>query len=202
MLLQGVIVGLAGADGPFAEELARGLVDHGAHLTPLDGNLPLDGVVHCCTDADALAPASFESLDPHAWDVRCEAVLRAAIDTCRIAHARMSARGGAVVFVTPAVSLVGAAGYAASTAGLEGVRSLVKSAARQWGSVGITVACVAPGLDLVVPDAPAPVERAALARSPEVRTEVAGAVAFLLSGAARGVTGATIVVDGGSVMSP
>ncbi|MHB8464538.1 MAG: SDR family oxidoreductase [Acidimicrobiales bacterium] len=201
-LLDGKTVAMTGAGGAFADELAGGLRDHGARLVAPDADHLLHGVVHLCTETSAMVDGPLAGLTPAEWDDRCEAVVRAAIDTCRTAHARLSGHGGAVVFVTPAVSLVGAANHAAYAAALEGVRAMAKSAARQWGPVGITVNCVAPAFALVAEGAASPIERPALDRGPVVRAEVAGVVAFLLSDAGAGVTGSTIAVDGGSVMMP
>ena len=83
----------------------------------------------------------------------------------------------------------------------EGMRSLAKSAARQWGERGITVNCVAPPLGLLGADTPAAVDRPALGRAPTVE-DLAHAIAVLASDAARSITGATIPVDGGVVMLP
>ena len=201
-LLDGRVIALAGSSGSFVDAVAHGLLDQGAVLTDVADTGRLDGVVHFCTDEAALARAPFESLDASTWDASCEAILRAALETCRLAHARLGRDGGRVVFVTPAASLVGTAGLAPATAALEGVRAMAKSAARQWGAASITVNCVAPSVRLFLPDLPPPLDREALGRLPDVRAEVAPAVAFLLSDAAAGLTGTTIVVDGGSVMVP
>jgi NAD(P)-dependent dehydrogenase (short-subunit alcohol dehydrogenase family) len=76
------------------------------------------------------------------------------------------------------------------------MRSLAKVAARQWGSAGITVNCVAVAVD--------PSERGplppALGRSVDIRRDVAAAVAMLAGAGARAITGVTIPVDGGVVM--
>ena len=94
----------------------------------------------------------------------------------------------------------GQANYAASKAGLIG---LTKTAARELGPKGVTVNAVAPGMVLTeMTLALAPevrqkaLDEAALARLPEV-ADIAAAVLFLLSDAARCVTGEVIRVDSG-----
>ncbi|WP_431854518.1 3-oxoacyl-ACP reductase FabG [Azospirillum sp.] len=94
----------------------------------------------------------------------------------------------------------GQANYAASKAGLVG---LTKTAARELGPKGVTVNAVAPGMVLTeMTLALAPevrqkaLDEAVLTRLPEV-ADIAAAVLFLLSDAARCVTGEVIRVDSG-----
>jgi NAD(P)-dependent dehydrogenase (short-subunit alcohol dehydrogenase family) len=84
---------------------------------------------------------------------------------------------------------------------------MAKSAARQWGEWGLTVNCVAPPVELMAPAGGTPpaglaLAERALGRGPDRRTDVAPVVALLAADAAHFVTGATIPVDGGSVMAP
>ncbi|MEX1157675.1 MAG: 3-oxoacyl-[acyl-carrier-protein] reductase [Thermomicrobiales bacterium] len=116
-------------------------------------------------------------------------------------------RGGSIVNLTSVIGLVGNAGqanYAAAKAGLVG---FTKSLAREVGSRGITVNAVAPGfIDTRLTDVlsdeikDASIKQIPLGRfgSPE---DVAGAVAFLVSPAARYITGHTLSVDGGLFMA-
>jgi acetoacetyl-CoA reductase/3-oxoacyl-[acyl-carrier protein] reductase len=94
----------------------------------------------------------------------------------------------------------GQANYAASKAGLVG---LTKTAARELGPKGVTVNAVAPGMVLTeMALALAPelrqkaLDESALKRLPEVE-DVANAVLFLLSDAARAITGEVLKVDAG-----
>ena len=116
-------------------------------------------------------------------------------------------KGGSIVFVSSIVGLIGNPGqsiYALTKAGLLG---LAKSLAKELGSRGVRVNAVAPGF----------IETAMTAAMPEAAKaqylntiplgrpgrpeDVSGVVRFLCSDAASYVTGQTIVIDGGLVMS-
>jgi len=116
------------------------------------------------------------------------------------------ARKGRIVNIASVVGVMGNAGqtnYAASKAGLMG---FTKSLAREVGSRGITVNCVAPGfIETDMTRALGDAQREALvgaiplARlgSPE---DVAAAVLFLVSPDAGYITGETLHVNGGMYM--
>ena len=116
------------------------------------------------------------------------------------------ARWGRIVNVSSVVASMGNAGqtnYAASKAGMEGFS---RSLAREIGSRGITVNCVAPGFidtDMTreLPEANRAklLEQIALGRLGDA-SEVAAVVAFLTSDAAGYVTGETVHVNGGLYM--
>jgi 3-oxoacyl-[acyl-carrier protein] reductase len=114
----------------------------------------------------------------------------------------MRGRAGRIVLITPTVALVGAEGRAPFAMAVEGIRTMAKAAARQWGSRGITANCVAPSLDVfgIQHDATGSVAPA-LGRVPTLDDLVAVVVA-LLGDAGASVTGTTITVDGGVVMAP
>lgn len=116
------------------------------------------------------------------------------------------ARWGRIINVSSVVASMGNAGqtnYAASKAGMEGFS---RSLAREIGSRGITVNCVAPGFidtDMTreLPEANRAklLEQIALGRLGDA-AEVAAVVAFLASEAAGYVTGETLHVNGGLYM--
>jgi len=197
------------AGGGTATAVTAALVDapsaRAAFATASRALGPLDLVV-LVSDAPAVyTVAPLAETDPAGWDVRCEAVLRSALGCARAAYAQLHQRGGRFVAVTPTVSLTGAAGLVPAVTAAEGLRALVKSAARQWGATGITANCVAVPLALVAPDqadADPTVDEPALGHPPDARADVAAVVALLASDAAGTVTGATLAVDGGVVMTP
>jgi len=119
----------------------------------------------------------------------------------------MKARKGRVINIASVVAASGNAGqtnYAAAKAGMIGFS---KSLAREVGSRGITVNCVAPGfIDTDMTRDLSEEQRGALLGSipldrlgqPE---EIAAAVAFLASSGAGYITGETLHVNGGMYMA-
>ena len=142
-----------------------------------------------------------------AWQKVLETNLTGAFRMLRaVARPMLKARSGVIVNITSIVGLKGNAGqanYCASKAGLIG---LTKSAAREFGSRGIRVNAVAPGLiETDMTAALTQEQKQALAGglplgrigTPE---EVAGAVSFLASDEAAYITGQVLGVDGGMGM--
>jgi 3-oxoacyl-[acyl-carrier protein] reductase len=200
---------VTGSDAGFGRELAQQLADRGVELVPDgrgDGSVdgPVDMVVHADVDPVALEPRPLAATSPEDWHRRCEAVLRVAFDCARRAHGLLRPGGGLLVFVTPTVGITGAAELVPYATAIEGMRSLAKVAARQWGAVGIRVNCVAPAVELLTP-APGrlgpDVAEAALGDDRVGAAAVAGVIALLADDAVA-VTGATVPVDGGVVMAP
>ncbi len=112
--------------------------------------------------------------------------------------------GGRIVNISSIVSATGFSGlsvYAATKASLIG---FTKSLARELGPLGITVNAVAPGfVDTRMTDGLEGAHREQIVRrSPLKRLaeaeDVAEAVAFLVSDAARNITGTVMTVDAGS----
>ena len=130
--------------------------------------------------------------------------LGGAFHVCQAAARRMlRRRRGAIVTMSSIVGIHGNAGqtnYSASKAGLIG---LTKSLAKEIGSRGVRVNCIAPGyiateLTDVLPEN---AREALLASTPLGRLgepeDIARCVRFLVSDASSFVTGAVLAVDGG-----
>ena len=141
------------------------------------------------------------------WDKVLDTDLKSVYRLCKLAlRPMMKARYGRIITITSVVGSMGNAGqsnYAAAKAGLVGFS---KSLAREVGSRGITVNCVAPGfIDTDMTRALTDEQRKSLlAHVPVGRfgavAEVAACVAFLASDSAGYVTGATLHVNGGMHM--
>ncbi|MBU6505838.1 MAG: 3-oxoacyl-ACP reductase FabG [Betaproteobacteria bacterium] len=141
------------------------------------------------------------------WDEVLDTNLKSAFLLSRaVLRDMMKARAGRIINIGSVVGTTGNAGqsnYAAAKAGLVG---LTKSLARELGSRGITVNCVAPGfIETDMTRALEESQQTALKASiplgrlgqPE---DVAHAVAYLASPGAGYITGATLHVNGGMSM--
>jgi NAD(P)-dependent dehydrogenase (short-subunit alcohol dehydrogenase family) len=129
---------------------------------------------------------------------------------CARAAARImvdGGRGGCIVNVSSvlaAAPLARAAAYCASKAGLE---MLTRVLALEWARHGIRVCAVAPGHTVTPMNFRAPLPRADECARPEIpvgrpadASEIAAAIGYLVSPAARYVTGSSLTVDGGLLL--
>jgi len=140
------------------------------------------------------------------WDAVIETNLSAVFRLSRLVmRPMMKQRFGRIIHVTSVVGHLGNAGQANYAAAKAGVEGMSRSLARELGSRGITVNCVAPGFidtdmtrslgDSVTSGLLAQIPLGRLGRA----IEVAHAVGFLCE--ADYVTGATIHVNGGMHMA-
>ena len=141
------------------------------------------------------------------WDHIMATDLKSVFNCCKAASRGMiRQRAGRIINITSVVGLAGGAGQTNYTAAKTDVIGFTKSMAKEVGSRGITVNCVAPGF---IPTALTSVltpeqKEMAVKATPLGRfgtpEDVAYAVSFLASDLAAYITGAVLSVDGGLVM--
>ncbi len=115
-------------------------------------------------------------------------------------------QSGRIVNIASVVGLMGNAGQCNYSASKAGVIGFTKSAARELASRGITANAIAPGfIETAMTAKLSPEARAALQKQIPLGSlgqpeDVASAVLFLASPAARYITGQVLSVDGGMTM--
>ncbi|CAJ2723085.1 3-ketoacyl-ACP reductase [Burkholderia pseudomallei] len=142
------------------------------------------------------------------WDAVIDTNLTAVFRLSRaVLRPMMKARGGRIVNITSVVGSAGNPGQVNYAAAKAGVAGMTRALAREIGSRGITVNCVAPGfIDTDMTKGLPQEQQTALKTqiplgrlgSPE---DIAHAVAFLASPQAGYITGTTLHVNGGMFMS-
>lgn len=141
------------------------------------------------------------------WDAVIETNLKAVFRASRaVMRQMMKQRYGRIVNITSVVGSVGNAGQANYAAAKAGVAGMTRSLARELGSRGITVNCVAPGFiatdmtqGLTEAQSSALITQIPLGRLGRP-SDVAHAVAFLASPQAGYITGTELHVNGGMAM--
>ncbi|NID15118.1 3-oxoacyl-ACP reductase FabG [Luteibacter yeojuensis] len=141
------------------------------------------------------------------WSAIMETNLTSVFRTSKaVMRGMMKARKGRIVSIASVVGVTGNPGQANYAAAKAGIIAFSKSLAREIGSRGITVNVVAPGfIDTDMTRALPEEQRAALLSGIALghlgeASDIAEAVAFLASPAARYITGETLHVNGGMYM--
>jgi NAD(P)-dependent dehydrogenase (short-subunit alcohol dehydrogenase family) len=144
------------------------------------------------------------------WDWSTAINLKAYFFACQAVAAQMRQAGrGAIINFTSISYMMGNAGYPAYTTSNAGINGMTRSLAREFGPDGIRVNALAPGWVMtdkqlekwVTPEAMEDhLKRQCLpvALRPE---DISGTVLFLASDASKMMTGQTVVVDGGVVVT-
>ena len=141
------------------------------------------------------------------WDAVVDTNLKAVFRLSRAAiRPMMKQRFGRIISITSVVGGMGNAGQANYAAAKAGVAGMTRALARELGSRGITVNCVAPGFIATDMTAVLPEEqqKALSAQIPLGKlgqpSDIAIAVAYLASAGAGYVTGQELAVNGGMYM--
>jgi 3-oxoacyl-[acyl-carrier protein] reductase len=142
------------------------------------------------------------------WDAVIDTNLKSVFRLSRaVLRPMMKAKGGRIINITSVVGSAGNPGQVNYAAAKAGVAGMTRALAREIGSRGITVNCVAPGfIDTDMTRTLPEDQQAALKTqiplgrlgSPD---DIAHAVAFLASPQAGYITGTTLHVNGGMYMS-
>lgn len=165
---------------------------------------PLTGLVHCAgmvysLPVRAISIAKFQALTT--------VNLTAAFAMCRTFRSPgVSTKPSSIVLISSALGLVGNAGLTAYCASKGGLINMAKALGVEFARDQIRVNCVAPGMvgaaGMVETfhQLPGAAQDRVVSSHPlgfgEAR-DVSNSIAFLLSGAARWITGTALVVDGG-----
>ena len=171
----------------------------------------LDAVVHGGAPAGALHAGDLDALSLSDWQRATASGLFATLCCLQASWSHLRNGDGTIIVLGPSAALVGAPGLVPLITLAEAQRTLVKSAARQWGRhgirlhwLGLATTQYCEGLhDARVPAVPelGP-PPPALGRVPDAQTDAAALIALLTASTACGLTGATINLDGGDWMVP
>ncbi|MCU1401093.1 MAG: 3-oxoacyl-[acyl-carrier-protein] reductase [Acidimicrobiales bacterium] len=148
------------------------------------------------------AAMPFEQITDDEFDAAWEQPMQAAIAAFQRAHHAQHQR---LIAIVPTIGMSGAPTLAHVAATAEAIRVMVKSAARQWGSDGMTVNCIAlaPALFGIDTTAVGEVSLAppALAGPGTVVGDVVPLIRMIAGADAHHLTGATLTADGGVWMT-
>jgi 3-oxoacyl-[acyl-carrier protein] reductase len=177
------------------EAAVEQILQEAGHVDILVNNAGItkDGLVMRMSEAD--------------WDAVLDINLKGTfLFTKAFSRSLLKQKSGRIVNIASVIGLIGNAGqcnYAASKAGVIG---LTKSCAREFASRGITVNAIAPGfIQTAMTDKLSQEQKDAIIKQIPLASlgqaeDVAEAVLFFASPAARYVTGQVLAVDGGMVM--
>lgn len=173
----------------------------------VEEDLRLDAVVHNSTSGLSPVP-----VDPTAVPL-AELRDHLAVSVSGLRHlaratfSHLRATSGAMVVLTSEAGFEGKARLAPYAAVKAAQRGMVRALAREWGPVGVRVNCVAPlaatsamerAFELDADMASRVLGRIPLGRLGDPQRDVGEVVRLLVSDEMRFVTGATLMVDGGS----
>jgi 3-oxoacyl-[acyl-carrier protein] reductase len=172
-----------------------------AGIARLAGAGPFDAVVNA---AGLARVAPLEEITPRGWQLLMDVNLTGAFHVLRSAAPRVS-DGASIVMISSVDSMLPVSGLAHYCASKAGVDALMRSAALELGARGIRCNVVAPGVvrtPLMESFVDRPeISEAFTSRTPLARLgtpeDIADVVTFLVSPAARWITGVRIPVDGG-----
>jgi NAD(P)-dependent dehydrogenase (short-subunit alcohol dehydrogenase family) len=171
----------------------------------------VDGLVN---NAQAMCPyMDLDQVRPEHLDVVMDSGPRGTLWCMQAVYPPMRGQGsGRIVNFASGAGISGAAGLGPYNAAKEAIRALTRTAAREWGRYGISVNCVCPasaGHRRPLEEGASPHRKAIfdrhgehpMRRDGDAEDDIAPAVQFLLSDASRFLTGETLKVDGGALLT-
>jgi NAD(P)-dependent dehydrogenase (short-subunit alcohol dehydrogenase family) len=166
----------------------------------------LDGLVNNAAITNS-GGVSHDQLSIDTWDRVMQVNVRGTwLTTLAARPFLIESQRGRVVNMASDTALWGAPQLLAYVASKGAVMSMTKSLARELGEHGVTVNAIAPGLTLVKATEYVPQQRhdfyqqGRAIKSPQMPSDVNGAVLFLLSASSAYITGQVLAVNGGFVM--
>ena len=204
-----------------AEAIGQALAPHGGRGIVLDVNdaagldAAIDGIVkefgalHVLVNNAGITRDTLSMrMKDDDWDAVLDTNLKAVFRASRAAiKPMMKQRYGRIVNITSVVGASGNPGQANYAAAKAGVAGMTRSLARELGSRGITVNCVAPGFiatdmtkELSEAQTAALLGQIPLGRLGSAQ-DIANAVSFLASPQAGYITGSEVHVNGGMYMN-
>jgi len=205
--------GAASVNQALSAQAGRGIVldvkDGAALDAAIDAIVKQQGALHILVNNAGITRDTLAMRMKDAdWDAVLDTNLKAVFRACRaVTRPMIKQRYGRIVNITSVVGASGNAGQANYAAAKAGVAGMTRALARELGSRGVTVNCVAPGFIAtdMTGDLGEAQKAALLAQIPIGRLgtpqEVADAVLFLASPAAGYITGAELHVNGGMFMN-
>ena len=216
---QGAVVGLCGRNVGALQEIADKLGDR-VHIFAKDLSMPdaADALIKLAEEkmgqidilvnnAGLTKDGLFMRMKDEDWQIVQDVNLTAPFRLTRAAiRGMMKRRNGRVINITSVVGVTGNPGQANYCAAKAGMIGMTKSMAAEVANRGITLNCVAPGFiatpmtDGLTDDQKAKINQTIPAGSMGTPEDIAGAVVYLASDAAKYMTGQTLHVNGGMAM--
>lgn len=189
------------------ESVQAAFTDAVAWLGGLDALINVAGI-------ERKAPA--EDIAQVDWDLMFDVNARGTLNTNQAAFVHLRDKGGRIVNFASAAGVMGVPGLAHYSAAKAAVLGWTRTAAKEWGRHGITVNAVAPGMwtpmykhfrsrldatQLAAHDAMMAGQIPLGGRLGDPDRDMAPVLVFLVSDGARFITGQTLAVDGGLMIS-
>jgi 3-oxoacyl-[acyl-carrier protein] reductase len=193
---------LASEIGGTARAIAFDVTDAGACAAALEGVLAVGPIQVLVNNAGIHDDAPFPGMRREQWRRVVDVCLEGFFNVTQpLVLPMIRTRWGRIVNVTSLAAQIGNRGQVNYAAAKGAIHSASRALAREVGSRGITVNCVAPGI-IATPMTEAVFDAAAIARMvplqrPGTPQEVADLVAFLASDAAGYITGQVVPINGG-----